>query len=108
MLDASVRGEILELLIRLKDEIGMTLVLITHDLAFAWALADRVAVMYLGKIVELGPTETVLTKPLHPYTRSLLTVNPDVRPRRTQQIISRAWPNRPLHPAGLERDARSP
>ena len=65
MLDASVRGGILELLVRLKDEFGMTLVLITHDLAFAWALADRVAIMYLSKVVELGPAQTVLTEPLH-------------------------------------------
>src|SRR3712207_6989288 len=54
--------------------VGMTLVLITHDLAFAWALADRVAIMYLGKIVELGPAQKVLTEPLHPYTKSLLAV----------------------------------
>jgi oligopeptide/dipeptide ABC transporter ATP-binding protein len=88
MLDASVRGEILKLLVRLKDETGMTLVLITHDLAFAWALADRVAIMYLGKIVELGPTEEIFTDPLHPYTRSLLTVTPEVGRRRTQQVLT--------------------
>ncbi len=108
MLDASVRGEILELLIRLKDEIGMTLVLITHDLAFAWALADRVAVMYLGKIVELGPTETVLTEPLHPYTRSLLTVTPEVGRRRTQQVLAGEPPD-PAHiPPGCRFHPRCP
>ena len=78
MLDASVRGEILKLLVELKDEFGMTLVLITHDLGFAWAIADRVAIMYLGKIVEVGPIQEVLTDPLHPYTKPLLAVTPEV------------------------------
>ncbi len=108
MLDASVRGEILKLLIQLKDEIGMTLVLITHDLAFAWALADRVAVMYLGKIVELGPTEKVLTEPLHPYTRSLLTVTPEVGRRRTQEVLTGEPPD-PAHiPPGCRFHPRCP
>jgi oligopeptide/dipeptide ABC transporter ATP-binding protein len=96
MLDASVRGEILKLLVELKDAIGMTLVLITHDLAFAWALADRVAIMYLGKIVELGPAETVLTGPLHPYTRSLLGVSPEVGRRRDQEVLAGEPPD-PAH-----------
>ncbi|MBA3704249.1 MAG: ABC transporter ATP-binding protein [Rubrobacteraceae bacterium] len=95
-LDASVRGEILELLVRLKDEFGMTLVLITHDLAFAWALADRVAIMYLGKIVELGPVQTVLTEPLHPYTTSLLAVAPEVGRRRTHEVLTGEPPD-PAH-----------
>jgi oligopeptide/dipeptide ABC transporter ATP-binding protein len=96
MLDASVRGEILKLLVELKDAIGMTLVLITHDLAFAWALADRVAIMYLGKIVELGPAETVLTGPLHPYTRSLLGVSPEIGRRRDQEVLAGEPPD-PAH-----------
>ncbi|MGH3145039.1 MAG: ABC transporter ATP-binding protein [Rubrobacter sp.] len=108
MLDASVRGEILELLVRLKDEIGMTLVLITHDLAFAWALADRVAIMYLGKIAELGSTETVLTQPLHPYTRSLLAVTPEVGRRRTQQVLSGEPPDPAQIPRGCRFHPRCP
>jgi oligopeptide/dipeptide ABC transporter ATP-binding protein len=103
MLDASVRGEILELLVRLKDEVGMTLVLITHDLAFAWALADRVAIMYLGKIVELGPAQRVLTEPLHPYTKSLLTVTPEVGRRRTHKVLT----GEPPDPAHIPRAAAS-
>src|SRR5215213_2132209 len=63
-------------------------VLVTHNLAFAWALADRVAIMYLGKIVELGPVQTVLTEPLHPYTKSLLTVTPEVGRRRTHKVLT--------------------
>src|ERR671912_2734541 len=100
MLDASVRGEILDLLVRLKDEVGMTLVLITHDLAFAWALADRVAIMYLGKIVELGPAQTVLTEPLHPYTQSLLAVSPEVGRRRTHEVLSGEPPDPSHIPTG--------
>ncbi len=77
MLDASVRGEILSLLLRLRDELGLALLIVTHDLGLAWTVADRVAVMYLGKIVEVGPAEEVLTRPLHPYTRALLEVVPE-------------------------------
>ena len=62
-LDASVRGEILALLLRLRDELGLTLVVVTHDLGLAWNIADRVAVMYLGRIVEIGPTEEITVRP---------------------------------------------
>jgi oligopeptide/dipeptide ABC transporter ATP-binding protein len=75
-LDASVRGEILGLLMRLRDELGLTLLIVTHDLGLAWTVADRVAVMYLGRIVEIGPAEEVLQRPTHPYTRALLDVVP--------------------------------
>jgi oligopeptide/dipeptide ABC transporter ATP-binding protein len=77
MLDASVRGEILQLLLGLRDEFGLALLIVTHDLGLAWTVADRVAVMYLGKIVEVGPAEDVLTRPLHPYTKALLEVVPE-------------------------------
>jgi oligopeptide/dipeptide ABC transporter ATP-binding protein len=76
-LDASVRGEILQLLLKLRDEMGISLVIVTHDLGLAWTVADRVAVMYLGRIVEIGPTDEVLLRPLHPYTRALLDVVPE-------------------------------
>jgi oligopeptide/dipeptide ABC transporter ATP-binding protein len=75
-LDASVRGEILGLLMRLRDEFGLTLLIVTHDLGLAWTVADRVAVMYLGRIVEIGSAEEVLQRPTHPYTRALLDVVP--------------------------------
>jgi len=77
MLDASVRGEILRLLLKLRDELGLAILVVTHDLGLAWTVADRVAVMYLGRIVELGPAEDVLTRPLHPYTRALLEIVPE-------------------------------
>ncbi|ALV52498.1 peptide ABC transporter ATP-binding protein [Streptomyces sp. 4F] len=76
-LDASVRGEILALLLRLRDELALSALVVTHDLGLAWNIADRVAVMYLGRIVETGPVEQVLTAPRHPYTRALLSVLPE-------------------------------
>jgi oligopeptide/dipeptide ABC transporter ATP-binding protein len=76
-LDASVRGEILALLLRLRDDLGLSALVVTHDLGLAWNIADRVAVMYLGRIVESGPTEEVLRAPQHPYTQALLSVLPE-------------------------------
>lgn len=76
-LDASVRGEILALLLRLRDELGLSALVVTHDLGLAWNIADRVAVMYLGRIVETGAVEEVLTSPQHPYTQALLSVLPE-------------------------------
>ncbi|MEW2297136.1 ABC transporter ATP-binding protein [Streptomyces sp. NPDC006743] len=76
-LDASVRGEILALLLRLRTELGLSALVVTHDLGLAWNIADRVAVMYLGRIVETGDVEQVLTAPRHPYTQALLSVLPE-------------------------------
>jgi peptide/nickel transport system ATP-binding protein len=73
-LDASVRGEILALLLRLRRDLGLAAMVVTHDLGLAWNIADRVAVMYLGRIVEVGPAVNVLTAPRHPYTKALLSV----------------------------------
>ncbi|MFE6161726.1 ABC transporter ATP-binding protein [Streptomyces sp. NPDC056486] len=76
-LDASVRGEILALLLRLREELGLSALVVTHDLGLAWNIADRVAVMYLGRIVETGTVEEVLMSPQHPYTQALLSVLPE-------------------------------
>ncbi|MCH5672849.1 oligopeptide/dipeptide ABC transporter ATP-binding protein [Streptomyces gilvus] len=76
-LDASVRGEILALLLRLRTDLGLAALVVTHDLGLAWNIADRVAVMYLGRIVETGAVEQVLTSPRHPYTQALLSVLPE-------------------------------
>ncbi|MDH4346139.1 MAG: ABC transporter ATP-binding protein, partial [Thermoleophilia bacterium] len=78
-LDASVRGEILALMLRLVREIGVTILVVTHDLGLAWNIADRVAVMYLGRIVEIGQTEEMLSAPRHPYTQALLSVVPETK-----------------------------
>jgi oligopeptide/dipeptide ABC transporter ATP-binding protein len=76
-LDASVRGEILQLLMRLRDTLRLSILIVTHDLGLAWTVADRVAIMYLGRIVEVGPAEDVLLHPRHPYTKALLDVVPE-------------------------------
>ncbi|PSL01156.1 oligopeptide/dipeptide ABC transporter ATP-binding protein [Haloactinopolyspora alba] len=76
-LDASVRGEILALMLKLRDELGLAAMVVTHDLGLAWNIADRVAVMYLGRVVETGPVEKILTAPEHPYTQALLSVLPE-------------------------------
>ena len=68
-LDASVRGEILALLLRLRDELGLSLLVVTHDLGLAWNIADRIAVMYLGRIIEEGTTEELLANPSTPTPR---------------------------------------
>jgi peptide/nickel transport system ATP-binding protein len=76
-LDASVRGEILQLLMKLREDLDLTIIIVTHDLGLAWTVADRVALMYLGRIVEIGPAEDVLLRPEHPYTKALLDVVPE-------------------------------
>ncbi len=76
-LDASVRGETLALLLRLRDELGLSALVVTHDRSQAWNIADRVAVMYPGQVLETGPVEQVLTAPRHPCTQALLSVLPE-------------------------------
>lgn len=82
-LDVSIQATLLNLLKRLQTEFSLTYILISHDVRAIRALADRVAVMYLGKIVEEGPTERVLTRPIHPYTKALLAAVPVPDPNRS-------------------------
>jgi oligopeptide/dipeptide ABC transporter ATP-binding protein len=84
-LDASIRGEILALLLGLRERLGLGIVVVTHDLGLAWNIADRIAVMYLGRIVECGTTEEVLESPRHPYTQALLSVVPEIE--RLQPVV---------------------
>src|SRR5699024_7572769 len=82
MLDMSVRAKILELMLELRRDLDLTYVYITHDLATAKFFCNRVAIMYLGRIVEIGPTEEIFADPKHPYTQSLLRAVPDPDPER--------------------------
>jgi oligopeptide/dipeptide ABC transporter ATP-binding protein len=108
-LDASVRGEILALLLRLRDDLGLTLLIVTHDLGLAWTVADRVAVMYLGRIVEMGPAEDVLIRPLHPYTKALLAVVPEAGGGITTHAILAGEPPDPTRiPPGCRFHPRCP
>jgi peptide/nickel transport system ATP-binding protein len=106
-LDASVRGEILALLLHLRDELGLAVLVITHDLGLAWNIADRLAVMYLGRLVEAGPTEEVLAHPRHPYTRALLSVVPETR--HVEPVVLRGEPPDAARiPAGCRFHPRCP
>jgi peptide/nickel transport system ATP-binding protein len=83
MLDMSVRAKILELMLKLKRDFGFTYLYITHDLATAKFFCDRIAILYLGRIVEIGPSEAIYADPKHPYTKALLRAIPEPDPRRT-------------------------
>ena len=76
MLDVSIRANIMNLLINLRDEFGMAIMYISHDIASARYVSDKLAVMYLGKLVEYGPSEEIISKPLHPYTKALINAVP--------------------------------
>ncbi|MCJ7832417.1 MAG: ABC transporter ATP-binding protein [Actinobacteria bacterium] len=106
-LDASVRGEILRLLLELREQRGLALLIVTHDLGVAWMVADRVAVMYLGRIVEVGRTEAVLTNPQHPYTRSLLSVVPETK-HVAPMVLSGEAPDPTRIPSGCRFHPRCP
>ncbi len=81
-LDVSVSAAVLNLMKDLGDQLGLTYLIITHNLNLVAYLADRIAVMYLGQLVEVGPAERILAAPAHPYTRALLALTPEVDPRR--------------------------
>jgi oligopeptide/dipeptide ABC transporter ATP-binding protein len=106
-LDASVRGEILALMLRLVRETGVTILVVTHDLGLAWNIADRIAVMYLGRIVEEGTTEELLSDPRHPYTRALLSVVPEAG-RMEPQILAGEAPDPTRIPPGCRFHPRCP
>jgi peptide/nickel transport system ATP-binding protein len=82
MLDMSVRAKILELMLYLKHQLNLTYLYITHDLATAKFFCDRIAILYLGRIVEIGPSQAIYADPKHPYTKALLRAIPDPDPRR--------------------------
>ncbi len=106
-LDASVRGEILALMLRLVRETGVTILVVTHDLGLAWNIADRIAVMYLGRIVEQGTTEELLGAPAHPYTRALLSVVPESA-HVAPQILAGEAPDPTRIPPGCRFHPRCP
>jgi peptide/nickel transport system ATP-binding protein len=99
MADVSVRALLLDLMMELKDEFDLTYLFITHDLATAKYVCDRIAIMYLGKIVEIGPLEQVYSSPQHPYTRALLDAVPVPDPlhRREAPLPAGEIPN-PINP----------
>ena len=107
-LDASVRGEILALVLKLRDELGLSALIVSHDLGLAWNVADRVAVMYLGRIVEQGPVEDVLLRPRHPYTRALISVVPDAHREQLPALLPGEPPDPTDVPSGCRFHPRCP
>jgi peptide/nickel transport system ATP-binding protein len=109
-LDVSIQAQIINLLIELKERIGLALVFIAHDLALVRRLCDRVAVMYLGRIVEEGPTEQVFGRPLHPYADALIRAIPEIDPDQPlPEAILAGEPPSPLRlPAGCALHPRCP
>jgi oligopeptide/dipeptide ABC transporter ATP-binding protein len=110
MLDVSIRAEIINLLKALRRSRGISILFITHDLGIVGHLSDRLAVMYLGRIVEMGPTTDVLQNPRHPYTRALLSVVPVPNPRlrRRMVILAGETPNPGNVPNGCRFHPRCP
>ncbi len=110
MLDVSIRAEILNLLAELRHTRQISIIFITHDLGTVGYFADRIAVMYLGRIVEIGPTHEVLKKPTHPYTKALLSVIPVPNPRlrRKRLILQGETPNPVDVPSGCRFHPRCP
>ena len=110
MLDVSIRAEILNLLADLRQTRGISILFITHDLGTVAYFADRIAVMYLGRIVEMGTTPQVLQEPQHPYTKALLSVMPVPNPRlRRERIILQGETPNPINlPSGCRFHPRCP
>ncbi len=109
-LDVSVRAQVINLLSDLQQQLGLTLLFISHDLSIVSYLSDRIAVMYLGKVVELGPKEDVEGSPFHPYTRALLAAipRPNPRERREKSAPLGEIPSAVNPPAGCHYRARCP
>lgn len=87
MIDVSLRITIIDLMLGFRKELGLTYLFVTHDLAVAKYVSDRIAIMYLGKILEIGSKDTLFLKPLHPYTRALLSAIPVPDPQRKREMI---------------------
>lgn len=109
-LDVSVQGEILNLMTDLKTQQGLSFLIITHNLAMIRHVADRIAILYLGRLVETGPTRAVFANPHHPYTRSLIASEPqpDPRRRRADLAIRGEIPSLLRRPSGCEFHTRCP
>jgi oligopeptide/dipeptide ABC transporter ATP-binding protein len=113
MLDVSIRTELLRLMLDLRRDRGLAYLFITHDLSVAWILADRIAVMYLGRILEIGPAEQVIRHPRNPYTRALVSVSPSPDPpeageRAQRTILVGETPDAAHIPAGCRFHPRCP
>ena len=107
-LDVSIRAQIINLLLDLKDRLGLSYIMISHDLGVVEHMSDRVAVMYLGRIVETGDWRSIFTTPRHPYTRALIASIPDPLKRSTAVKIEDEAPNPINAPSGCAFHPRCP
>lgn len=109
-LDVSVQAQVINLLTTLQAELGLTYLFISHDLRVVRHLADRMGVMYLGKVVEMGPTAELYGLPLHPYTQGLLSAVPPAHPRlkRARMLLSGDVPSPDAIPSGCRFHTRCP
>jgi peptide/nickel transport system ATP-binding protein len=107
-LDVSIRAQIINLLLELKETLGLSYVMISHDLGVVEHMSDRVAVMYLGRIVETGGWESIFTNPRHPYTRALISAIPDPFERSRGDKIMGEIPNPLDVPTGCGFNPRCP
>lgn len=109
MLDVSIRAEILNLMLNLVQKRGSSFIYITHDVALAKHICDRVAIMYLGKIMEMGDSQTVIDQPLHPYTKALIAAVPIPDPHyKRADVISGEIPSPVNPPSGCRFHTRCP
>ena len=110
MADVSVRVLLLDLMVQLKNELELTYLFITHDLATAKYICDRIGILYLGKLAEMGDLKDVYTKPLHPYTQALLAAVPipDPKEKRTKEMPAGEIPNPINPPSGCRFHPRCP
>jgi len=110
MLDVSVRTQILDVLLDLRSRRELTLLFVTHDLSLAWAICDRIAVMYLGRVVEQGPAAQVIEQPQHPYTRALVDAVPVPKPGGggRRELLSGELPDAARVPTGCRFHPRCP
>lgn len=110
MLDASIRTGILKLMTRLRDEKGIAYLFITHDLSLAWLISDRIAIMYLGKIMEIGTADEIIKEGLHPYTQALTAIMPV--PGQTREgerpVLEGETPNAAVMIPGCKFSSRCP
>jgi peptide/nickel transport system ATP-binding protein len=108
MVDVSIRAQILDLLLELKKEMDLTYVIITHDLSVAYYISNKISIMYLGKIVEMGSKESIFNDPLHPYTQALIQAIPTIKGRKERKIVGGEVPSAIRPPSGCRFHPRCP